>query len=322
MADTGADTHVTYLWEDNGFKQTPTDSTYKTFGANARLNVAEGGNNAVQVVDPGGEFPADTIEEMFEGAWGVQFEMTNAYWLRFVFGAPSTTGTGPYTHTYSGVSPSSARIVEGYEDNEHERNLLGCIASQIQVQPAVNQNVRVTLRGPYAKEELVDQSGSGGIQAQVATSYRVMTFAQASLSVDATTEALAQDASLSLPLNAQLIPAFGNRFAADFWNPTLRPRLDFSSIKDQGDTTHITEMYGGALTMQDKVTDKDPATLTFDNGETGTDVNKLTISLTGTFPESYGEDGAGDPDALIRQRINRMVEGATATYENNTAAAP
>lgn len=322
MADTGADTRVTYLWEDNGYLQTPNDSTDKTFGANARLTVAEGSRAAVQVVDPGSDLPADTIEQMFDGAWGVQFELTNAYWLRFIFGAPTTTGSGPYTHTYSGISATPARIIEGYEGNDHERQLMGCVLSQCQIQPAVNQNVRVTLRGPYGKERLVDQSGGGGIRSQVATSYRTMTFAQALLAVDATTESLAQDASLALPLNAQLIPAFNSNFAADFWHPTLRPQLDFSSIKDAGDTTHLVEMYGGALTMSEKVTDKDPATLTFDNKETGTDANKLTISLTGTVPNSYGEDGSGDPDALIRQRINRMVEGVSATYENNTATAP
>lgn len=322
MADTGANTHVTYLWEDNGYKASPNDSTYKTFGANARLTVAEGANNAVQVVQPGADTPNDTIEQMFEGAWGVQFELTNAYWLRFLLGSPSTTGSGPYTHTYSStLSATSARVVEGYENSDKHRNLLGCLASQVQIQPAVNQNVRVTIRGPYAKESITDESG-GGIQSQVATSYRTMTFAQASLSVDSTTKSLAQDASLSLPLNAQLIPVLGSRFATDFWHPVLRPRLDFTTLKNDGDTVELEDMYGGSTTMQDKVTDTDPATLTFDNGESSTDINKLTINLTGTFPESYGEDGSGDPDALIRERVNRAIEGVNATYENNTATAP
>jgi len=60
-AATGHDVRVTYLWEDNGFSNSPSDSNHKTFGANVRFNRAEASNDPTKLFDPNDREAAQII---------------------------------------------------------------------------------------------------------------------------------------------------------------------------------------------------------------------------------------------------------------------
>lgn len=325
---TGGDVVLHYLWEDAGFRQSPDDSTHKTFGAEPRLQTAEGSNNAVEVMQPGSKTAADIIEQLFDGAWAVQFTYTNPWWLRSVFGPPSTSGTDTsgdgtndqWTHTYTVGEPSSFQIIEGYLGAGEDRVLEGCVTSEVSVDLSVNQNAQVTIRGAYASEQ-IDDTGNAK-SSQKATDYRAMTFAQAEVHEGGDVKSdVIQSAELTLSPNTTLIPGLGSRFPVDYSDKELTTQLNLQKYKE-GDTANAQAMYGGSLATSETVENTVTMNAILDNGETGTSINKADVELSGTFPDSYGESGATDPTSDLEESLNHPVMTPKVTATNTTETPP
>lgn len=328
-ASQGHDFRGWYLHEDNGFASAPNDSDHKPFGADATFDQAEGSNNAVQVFEPGSRVPVDIVERLFDGSWSVSFTYTNPWWLNFFFGAPSTSGNDPdgdgvnesYTHTWSGQSPQSHRIGIGREDSGKERILKGCVATRATISPSVNNMARVTIEGAYADEEVVNPAS---ITAQPAINHKPMTFADAALSYAGTTMGYVQQGSLAITNNVELIDELGSRISIDFAPRTLVPSVDFEKINEAGGTTNLQRMYGAssATSPQEDVTSTAAMTMTLDNGKSdGSGINKVDYNLSGTFPESYAENGLGNPEEDVTEQVNRIVESMTVAATNETQTA-
>lgn len=318
----GHQVRVAYLHEDNGFKSSPNDSTYKTFGADATLTTLEGSNNAVRLFDPSSREAADIIEQQFEGSWTAEFTLTNPWWLQTLIDeSPSTSGaSAPYTHTYSGDVPDSSRIYTYDEANDIERELLGCVAVSATISADVGGNVTVTLEGAYADES--SNSSPGSPVSQPTTSYRPMTFAEATVErPSGTTLSLVQNASLSIQNNTDLIRELGSRFAVDYSPKVRAASIDYTDIKE--DDNEKQRMYGSS-TAQSPQADVDNTTtldFVFDNGDTGSSKNSLTISLSTVFPDQYGLSGAGDPEADLEGTLSEMAASVSATAENDQSSA-
>lgn len=317
----GHQVRVAYLHEDNGFTSAPNDSNYKTFGADATMSTLEGSNNAVRVFNPSSREAANIIEQEFEGSWAVEFTLTNPWWLQeLIENSPATSGaSAPYTHTYSGDTPSSARIYTYDEANDVERELLGCVCVSGSISADVGGNVTVTLEGAYADEES-DSSPSSPVS-QPTTDYRAMTFAKATIErPSGTTLSLIQSASLQIQNNTDLIRELGSRFAVDYSPKVRAASIDYTDIKEDDDEKQ--RMYGSS-TAQSPQSDVDNTTtidFVFDNGESGSDKNALTISLTTVFPDTYGVSGIGDPEANLEGTLSEMACGVSATAENDQSS--
>lgn len=298
-----------------------TDTTQKNFGANETLQTNQGANNLQHVLSPSENTPVDTLEMMFEGSFTVSFTVTNPWWIELVLadpGAPS--GTGPYDYTYSGNDPNSFQIIQGYEEANEERRLRGCVVTNATIDVTVNQPATVTINGLYADEEIV----SGTLDAQPTDQYRAMTFAQGSVSVDGTTESFVQSATLSFNLGTTFVRSIGTRFAADYNPHVARPQMQVTKYMVDGDLADVEEMYGssGATEPEEKMLNKVSATLTLDNGETGTDENSMTFTASGSLTDTYNQGGFGDPDSDLMEDINRFLESVSASATNNTSTAP
>lgn len=322
-ASQGHDFTGWFLHEDNGFSSSPNDTDHKPFGADATFDSAEGSNNAQQVFAPGSRAPIDIVEQVFQGSWSVSFSYTNPWWLNWFFGSPSQTDNndGSYTYDWSGEEPQSHQIGIGRTDSGKERVLMGCIATEASISPSVGGMAEVTLRGAYADEKVVDPAS---ITSQPSINEKPMTFADAALKLGGTTLGYVQSGTVTIQNNIQLIQEWGQRPAIDFSPRSLTPTVSFSKINEAGEVDNLKKMYGSSASssVQDDVTNEEAMTLVLDNGNSaGSGINKLTVNLTGTFPDSYSESGLGDPEADVTEDINRLVEGITVDATNEVASA-
>lgn len=330
----GHSTRVNYKWEDsfNAQSSSPNDTEYKVPGADAQLTTAEGANNLRQVFRPGSRVPVDTLAMQFDGSFAMQFTYTNPWWIKAYLGEATTSGndvdgdgtTDSYTHTFNGTTPGSMRIVESYEKANAERTLFGCVATRLTVEVAVEDTVTVTVEGLYAEEQ-VDTNPSS-LTAQTTTSDDPLTFVDAALQIDGTTEGYVQDMTLTLEANADPIREMGTRFAIDVIPKALVPSVDFREVK-HGDTDELTDMYGvaspsGTVSQQEHLENKVVLNMVYDNGKSdGSGINKVDWTLGGSLTESYGEQGIGDPRADLEASVNRFVETIEAAATNETSTA-
>jgi len=314
---TGASTPVYYYWEEN-FNQSPSDSTAKALGGDAVLETDEGSNEAVRVMAPDSSEAADVIERNFDGRFSATWTLTNPWWLQSIFGAPSSSGSDPTTHTYDGETPDSFQLWEGFRGSTNARVLSGCVPGTLTVTSTVPEKVSVTLEGAYAQEE---HDTADSLAAQPSLDFRAYKFAEAKLSVDSTKVGYVQDATLTVTLNTEMINALDDRFPVDFWYGNREPDVEFSKVVESGES-ELETFYGGASTQQSRVTNTASLDFEFDNGETGADKEYMKIALSTTLPDRYGHDGMGDPGALVQQQLSRMGAGVTAEAQNGTASAP
>lgn len=322
----GHETRVNILWEDNGFAQSPADSTPKNAGADVQLGTAEGSNAVQRVFMPSQRTAIDSIAMYFEGSFSLEFSVTNPWWIRTVLGSPTTTANDPdgdgvnesYTHTYSGDSAYSFQIIEGMEQAGVERLLKGCVVTQVSIEVSTEAEVRVTLRGAYADEADPSQA----LTSQTMPDHKPFTYSDAQITVSGVTEAYVQSISISIATNVSLIREMGSRIAIDFNPKQLEPDIDFGKIHD-GTTDNLESVYGGATSVQEDVENHVTVEVTLDNGKAdGNGINKLVWTLSGTLPESYGQSGIGDPRADLEESISRIGLDIDAEATNETQTAP
>lgn len=105
--------------------------------------------------------------------------------LKHAFGSVVTTGSGPYTHTYSLGAPGSFTAQVGIEDEggtvrpfTHE----GCVLTQAEIGAAVGQFARIT--ADWSAEDVV--TGTALATASYASDLDPFTFVEGSLSLDGT----------------------------------------------------------------------------------------------------------------------------------------
>lgn len=269
------------------------------FGSNATLNQAQGSNEAARVFEPANRVPIEIVERVFSGSWGVEFSFNTGHlgWVELLLG---TDGNGGYTST---VEPSSAAIAIGRTESGSTRVLSGCVATSCSIDSSVNNEITVSISGAYADEELITP-GTGGIASQPELTGETATFADAALSFGGTTLGYVQNATVNIESNVNLINELGTRFAVDFSPKQLEPSVQFSKINEQGGTSQLEDMYGGGTSIQENVTSDTAMNLAISD-ETGSTV--MSVDLSGTFPESYGESGLGNPEEDVTEQINRMT---------------
>lgn len=314
VATTGADTRAVYLWEDSFATDSPSDSTYKTFGHDVTVTSAEVNNNPTDLFDPGSREAAERLAQQFEGSWGVEFTMTNPWWWEAVIAPVSTSGSGPYTHSYDGMIPQSLQLVLPVEPTGNERVLQGCVVSSCTVDASEQGPITVTLEGVYA-----DESESSGSTSQVTPSMDPMTFADGSLNIGGTTYSLVQSVSISIENNVELVPELGSRFAADYSPKVRSTTVDIEKIVEND--SNLLMSYGGSGTSPDNRMDGNDevsGSLTFDT-QTG---NSQTINFAGALSDTYGRSGTGDPESDYLENISLGAREVDVVAENGTATAP
>ena len=327
VATTGADTRAVYLWEDSFATDSPADSTPKTFGHDVTVTSAELSNNPEDLFDPGSREAAERIAQMFEGSWGVEFVLTNPWFWRAVIAEGSSTGvdsdgdgtTDYYEHTFDGQIPDSLQLILPVEATENERVLQGCVVSSCTLEASDNGTTTVTLEGAYANES---ETTNASLTGQVTASEDPLTFADGELTFDGTTFSLVQNVSVTIENNIDLVPELGSRFAADYSPKPRTTTVDFGKIVESD--SNLLTAYGGSGSSPDNRldgSDEVSGSLTFDNGGSGSNTNSHTVNFAGGFPETYGRDGTGDPEADYIENLTYGARQVDVVAQNGTASA-
>ena len=343
-ASTGAHTIWAYVWEDDGeFNQAPgdpTDDVQKAFGANETVSSQDRSNNPERMMRPFQRYAAEIIETNFDGSWGADFVLANTWWLQFLYGQPTTSGTSaPYTHTYSldsGNPPRSAQLIEEvhHEDGTVEQSVYtGAVSAEPEISVSVQDTVGVSLSGVYADETTYDgnvesDSPFGVIGSQPDLEYRPMHFGNSVLNFDldddgtAETLTLIQDASISMSGNLEPGYELGTRFMVIPQYLQFEPSVDYAKlVRGDNSPDERVQMYGSSAgtgttspqeTMDGAAVD---GSLVF-NANTTTD-NKLTLDISGGFPESYSRSNVGDPTSALEEDVTRMVANVEAVVESD-----
>lgn len=323
-ATAGSDTRLVYLWEDDAsgnpnFAGTPNDSTYKTFGYSPTVTDYSFSNNPVNQFDPNSREAAERIAQAFSGTLGVEFTLSNPWFWRAVIADVSTSGSGPYTHTYDGGVPYPMQVTLPVEVAGNENLVKGFIPGSCTLDVADNGEVTVSLSGAFADAEETSP-GVGSLTSQTDESYDPLMFADGALTFGGTTYDLVQSGTVTIENNIDMVPALGQRTPADYSPKVRSTTIDWDKIVENDDL--LTEAYGGTA-PQTRVDGDDEfaGNLVFDNGKSGADQNKQTINFAGTFPDSYSRTGHADPTADYLEQMSYYVRETDVVAENDTSTA-
>lgn len=331
-APTGAHTTLWYFWEEDSSGNpdfaagtSTNDATKKVPGGNATLSQFEGSNNAVEIFQPNDREMAQLIAQHFDGAWTLDFEWTNPWWLKGVISDPTTVdnGDGTHTHTFDGDLPYPMHIRAGYDSRAGGpayRDLEGCVVQSATADVSTEGTVEVSLSGAYVNEDYDDSIAS--LDSQPSLSHDVMTFADALLDLGGSSLSLVQDASVEINNNTDVIRELGTRFGVDYSPKARVPTVDYTKIRENNN--EVADMYGSdaATAVQQDVDSSSAMTYSVDNGvSAGSGQNTAQFDLSGAFPESLSTENVGNPQEDLQEAINRRLKTVTAQATNETSTA-
>jgi hypothetical protein len=313
-ATAGHDALLAYVWEDNGFREAPTDDDKKPFGYNTSLTTNEGSNNAVRLFAPDDPNAKEIIEQNFDGTVAVEFELTNPWFMRGVIAESSSSGTSPTTHTFDGDAMDSVKLFEGNEKTNTYTEIEGVVWQTATFTATEAGTTGVTLSGAYASK---NDDGSSFTQPPLEFS-RALSGHNADLNRGGTRLGFVQNATVTINRNVDLVDELGTRFAVDYSPKQFNVTLDYTRIVT--DDTDRQRAYGDATTLQDTVTNTADFILEWSVGS-GADLNTQRLELDDVFPDSESRTGVGDPGADLEDTLNEMSPSARYVAENETATA-
>lgn len=311
----GAHGDVVYKFEDNGFASSPTDTSFKGFGGNVSMDTFEGSHEAVRVFNADRK-AAEIIEQVFDGSWSITGELgaEPPWWFQAIWGSPTTSGTGPYTHTYSLSSGGDPETLQLYTPTDGFANyevLYGCAVATMTIDQSHPNSPEFTLSGAYAQEPSRESSQTVTVPALSESTFNNRT---ADVTVGGTRVAKAQTSQVEIQTGMELTGEIGAGDMTDFVPRAFEPNPTYDKIVDDGQSVDLLSRFtGGSQVTTD---------LAWNNGESGTSEYEVSIDMTGSFPNSWSESGRNDPESDLMEELQDMAEDATATITVNTSAPP
>jgi len=318
---TGASAYIRYGWEAT-FK-TQSTTIDKVFGEAPRFDSSRT-QNIRQARGLGKRTPYKLIPLQYEGTFSIETIIANPWWLRAIIGnAPTTSGTGPYTHTYldgSLLLPKNAPsiTIENGIDLTADAviKLLGCVADTATITAAVNEPVMLKIDGKYATET----KGTSGIADPFPSeSLEYFTFAEGKLEVpDGTVISDVQNAEISIRNNLDMRYGLGSRFGSRHYERDFDVEIRTSNLFEDA-TVFLEKFYGSATapTTPTEVT----VDLLFDNGLTGTSQRQIHLTVTGAkiAEETLNQVVA---EAIPEDIVLQSKGFSSVVAINNTSTAP
>lgn len=208
--------------------------------------------------------------------------------LSNVLGDPTTTGTGPYTHTYAGlanIDTKSMTLQVGRPDNSgtlRAFSYLGCKFTQFKVEASVNEYAKATF-SVYGREEVTSQSLAA---AAYDADWDPLAFTEGSLTVGGSTVPVTE---VSYQIDLSLATDRFRLGATDNGKPKKAVVSGFAAI-----TGSFTADFDD-LTQYNHYVNGDEATLvlTFDDGTS-------TLAITSNVRYDGETPTVGGPDLLTQ----------------------
>lgn len=288
----------------------------KAFGHGVRTTSMTRRNNVEKVFSQGFRNAQVLKEKKFEGAITVEFVLANPWFFKAIMGAVTTTGSGPYTHTFteSDSVPTFSIKNNIATTTPSVPVLLGANAATCTLTSAVNELVRVRLDMPYGNETF-----SATTSSKLTDTEDLFTFANGSLELpNGSTLAQVQNMEVVLANSPELIMGQGSRFAQE----NAVKQRDYSgsiTMALQASADLLQKCYGGATGPADSITETASMVMNFTNGQTGTNERSITATFTGV---KIDEDSLPqDPTAVIMEDVSVFMRDLELKSINNTETA-
>lgn len=329
MAIGGAQTYGIWKKEDT-FKGATSDAA-KSFGHDFKISSLNAKNNVQKVFGLGNIEAQAQFGKAFEGSVGLEFILADPWiWLLISGNAATTTGVGPYTHTYvdttlgSPIAPAKTTpsfLLSTGQDltTDVTRALKGCVAKTLSLDLSVDAAVQCKLDADYATEA----SGTS-LDTNVNPTDDPYVFSYAAIELPTgtviTSRAL-QSMNITFNRNPELKRGLGNRVAQTYFNKTLG--YDVKISLPTSDDTFLEQLYGAtsATAPAGSLTEQVGLKLTLDNGGATTAQRQLLLEFVGVLTDEHGT--AFNVDEMVAEDLTLSVrQWKKCIAIDNTATQP
>lgn len=209
-ARTGAFAYAKYGWEST-FRGGAT-AYDKVFGRGVRITGLSVSHNAELIPELGVREYQGWVFKQFEGSVSVDWIYSNPWFFRAVMGQVTTSGTGPYTHSYTKTKlPPSFAIEIGSQlsGGNVVRFLKGCVVNTLTLTASVGEVIRVSADILYAEESL-----GSTLSTPIVDTFEPASFAHATLELpNGTVLGEVQTFDLTIGNNALRVFGLGDIYA-------------------------------------------------------------------------------------------------------------
>lgn len=286
----------------------------RAFGLDQKLTGLSINNNKMELGDLNSALVQKFAFGNFTGEFSVEWVLSNPWWIDTILAAASTTGVGPYTHTYDDSKTVRALTAEVGIDTTTDRvlQLKKSVARDINISTAINELVNV--RGNFAIGATDDTAGTS-LDASIQTDDIAFPYTM----VHATLEnpsgtVLAEVQNMELTLNPNIRYVYGpnNRDPQNAYKGRLEISGTFSlSVVDN---TWWNAVMARAEPSNNTLRFK------FSNGEAGTAERTMQFTLTGL---GLGElNMPVEQYELVTEEIPFSARDIQVIAVNNTATPP
>lgn len=295
----------------------------KAFSQGVKLSTFEIDNSVDYIYGLGSQDSTASVCKEFKGTWGVEFPLSDPWWLTLVLGAdPTDAGSTPYTHTWDssqGISNTltSGSLDIGFDlDTDSHQILLGCVANTMSLTCNVGEIVRVKLDGTFA-----NMTADSTLISLVSPVEEPFSFAAGTFELpNSTTIGDVQSLEISFNRNVDLIWGLGSRFSTANvpkqreWN--IRLTATFENANQFWNS-----LMGGSSAPVASPAEVATARLTISNGLTSSDMRKYVFTFAnvrverGSLPASV--EDVTKQDITLRARTLTSV-----VVSNDTAVQP
>lgn len=295
----------------------------RTFGRDVKITINQK-NNIVRHWGIGARNASTASAQKYEGNVSIEFVMANAIFWRAILGSAATTGSSPYTHTFteSTTVPSFA-IDTGSElgSTDEVTELQGCKVASWNLVAAVGEPVKIRLECPFKTLSTTTSS----IGSQTAESFEPFTFAQGSLQLPSgTTIGLVQSIELSGSNDIEMLWGLGSRLAQNAVEKkreyNFKATVAFNDLSTSGLYLKFLGDASSPYTPSDPNTPSAQATLilTFTNGLSSTNERSITITLANAYIDEHSLPK--DVNEVIKEDVTGFaLSGTSVVWVNNTS---
>lgn len=314
MANTSVLSSLAYGWETT--YGTAASTIDKPFGHGVRVTSLSRNNNTEKIQSVEDLHVQKFVAKGYEGSLGVEFFLANPWFFKAILGSVSTSGTGPYDHTFSEANSLPSITVQNNinTDTAKRFNLLGGVVASASITAAINEVAKVSLQIPFANE-----AESTATFSSTQETFDVFTFAEGTLELPSgTTLAKVQNVGVNITNDVEIIKGLGSRFGQE---ATLKGRTYTGSVtmafQDPADLLEL--FYGGSTGPQDSVSEQANMRLKFTNGLTGTNERTIELNFTGVFIDE--ESLPQEPGQAIMEDVSISMRNLQVIATNNTSTA-
>jgi hypothetical protein len=347
MVRTGASSYIRYDWEDTFGTAAFNDSTDKAFGLQQRLTSWTLNHSRKDLPQLNQVEVKDFAYGQQNGSLGIDFVLSNPWVFTALYGATTTTGSGPYVHTWgttgdiSGaktITPFSVEVgfaAEGPPAGSPTnivRQAKGCILNSLNIGCGIDETVNCSADISYGSE--TDNGTTYHSSPPTDDVNFPYTFAHGELrwydsggDTDAAGSVVAQlqSANVSFAQNSALLYGIGSHRSVSAFRRVFDITGSFTaSWVDNRQLLQLLDQIEKPLT---KSTIRSgvagaavDAVLTFDNGGSGVAKKAITLKLSGVSPDSISIDGI-QPVEPVFENIAWRAKTASVVADNNISTA-